>query len=100
MQDDMNDGGSRFAFFLAGLGIGSVLALLFAPRSGKETRDLIAQKAGEGKDFVVTKSDEFRRQAEQAVEKGRDMVTKQKELLSAALEAGVQTYQDEKAKTK
>ena len=100
MQDDMNNGGSRFAFFLAGLGIGGVIGLLFAPRSGKETRDLIAQKAEDGRDFVVNKSGEFRRQAEQAVEKGRDMVNKQKELLSAALEAGVQTYQDEQAKAK
>ncbi len=100
MHDEMDDGGSRVGFFLAGLGIGAVLALLFAPRSGKETRDLIAQKAGEGRDFVVSKSEEIRRQAEQAVEKGRDIVTKQKEMLSAALEAGVQSYQDEKAKAK
>ena len=39
-------------FFLAGLGIGAVIALLFAPRSGKETRDMIVQKAEEGRDFV------------------------------------------------
>ncbi len=100
MHDEMDDSGSSVGFFLAGLGIGAVLALLFAPRSGKETRDLIAQKAGEGRDFVVSKSEEIRRQAEQAMEKGRDIVTKQKEMLSAALEAGVQTYQDEKAKAK
>lgn len=100
MHDDADNGGSTVGFFLAGLGIGAVLALLFAPRSGKETRDMIAQKAEEGRDFVVSKSGEIRKQAEQAVEKGRDVVTKQKELLSAALEAGVQTYQDEKAKVK
>jgi len=93
-------GTSKVGFFLAGLGIGAVLALLFAPRSGKETRDLIVQKAEEGRDFVVTKTDELRKQAEEAVEKGRGLVTKQKELLSAALEAGKQAYQDEKAKAK
>ena len=95
-----NDGGTQFGFFLAGLGIGAVVALLFAPRSGKETRDYIAQKAEEGRDFVVSKSEEIRKQAEDAVEKGRDLVTKQKELLSAALEAGKQAYQEEKAKAK
>ena len=93
-------GTSKVGFFLAGLGIGAVLALLFAPRSGKETRNLIVQKAEEGRDFVVTKTDELRKQAEEAVEKGRGLVTKQKELLSAALEAGKQAYQDEKAKAK
>jgi len=98
-MSEENDG-SRFGFFLAGLGIGAVLALLFAPRSGKETRDMIVQKAEEGRDFVITKSEEIRKQAEDAVEKGRDLVAKQKERLSAALEAGMQTYQEEKTKAK
>jgi len=95
-----SNGGSKVGFFLAGLGIGAVLALLFAPRSGKETRDLIAQKADEGREFVKTKTEELRQQAEEAVEKGKDLVTKQKELLSAALEAGKQAYQEEKARVK
>jgi len=98
MSED--NGGSQVGFFLAGLGIGAVVALLFAPRSGKETRDLILQKAEEGRDFVKTKSEEIRKQAEDAVEKGKDLVTKQKDLLSAALEAGKQAYQEEKAKAK
>lgn len=93
-------GGSTVGAFLAGLGIGAVIALLFAPRSGQETRDMIAQKAGEGRDFVKVKAEEMRKQAEDAVEKGKDLVNKQKELLSAALEAGKQAYQDEKSKAK
>ena len=95
-----NNGASNLGFFLAGLGIGAILALLFAPRSGKETRDYIAQKAGEGRDYVKTKSEELCKQAEESVEKGKDLVAKQKELLSAALEAGKQAYQEEKAKAK
>ena len=98
-MSEENDG-ARFGFFLAGLGIGAVLALLFAPRSGKETRDMIAQKAEEGRDYVISKSEEIRKQAEDAVEKGKDLVNKQKDLLSAALEAGKQAYQEEKTKTK
>lgn len=93
------NGGSHVAMFLAGLGIGAVVALLFAPRSGKETRDMIAQKAEEGRDFVTYKTEELRKQAEDAVEKGKDLVNKQKDLLSAALEAGKQAYQDEKSKS-
>ncbi len=98
MSED--NGASKVGFFLAGLGIGAILALLFAPRSGKETRDYLAQKAEDGRDFVKTKSEELRNKAEEAVEKGRDLVTRQKELLSAALEAGKQAYQEEKAKAK
>jgi gas vesicle protein len=99
-MSEENNGGSQIGFFLAGLGIGAVVALLFAPRSGKETRDMILQKAEDGADFVKTKGDEIRKQAEDAVEKGKDVVNKQKDLLSAALEAGKQAYQDEKSKTK
>ena len=95
-----SNGASKLGFFLAGLGIGAILALLFAPKSGKETRDYIAQKAEEGRDYVKARTGDLRRQAEDAVEKGKDMVTKQKELLSAALEAGKQAYHDEKAKAK
>lgn len=94
------DSGSQFGAFLCGLGIGAVVALLFAPRSGKETRDYIVQRAEEGRDFVKTKTDEVRRQAEGAMERGKDLVSKQKELLSAALEAGKQAYQDERGKAK
>ena len=98
MSED--NGASKVGFFLAGLGIGAILALLFAPKSGKETRDYLSQKAEDGRDFVKTKSEELRNKAEEAVEKGRDLVTRQKELLSAALEAGKQAYQEEKAKAK
>jgi len=94
------NGATNLGFFLAGLGIGAIIALLFAPQSGKETREYITGKAEEGRDYVKAKTDELRRQAEGAVEKGKDLVTKQKELLSAALEAGKQAYQEEKAKAK
>jgi gas vesicle protein len=93
-----NDGASNLGFFLAGLGIGAVLALLFAPQSGKETRDLIAQKASEGKDYVTTKSRELREQADGLVEKGRERIAKEKERVSAAVEAGRQVYREEKSK--
>jgi gas vesicle protein len=94
------NGGSNFGFFLAGLGMGAILALLFAPRSGKDTREYIAGKAEEGRDYVKAKTEDLRREAEGVVEKGKDLVTKQKELLSAALEAGKQAYQEEKGKAK
>lgn len=93
-----NNGGSNLAFFLAGLGVGAALALLFAPKSGEETREYLAQKAGEGRDYVTSKGRDLRRQAEDLVERGKDVVTQQKEQLAAAFDAGKQAYQDEKAK--
>lgn len=93
-----NNGGSKFAFFLAGAGIGAIVALLFAPRTGKEAREYIVQRAGEGRNQVTEKSKEYRQRAEGYVDKARDTVTKQKEQLSAALEAGKQAYREEKTK--
>ena len=97
-----NEGGSNFLFFIAGVAIGGALALLFAPKSGTETRELIARKAGEGRDYVNNRSQELKRQAEGLVEKGKGFVAQRKEQLSAALdasiEAGKQAYMEEKAK--
>lgn len=95
-----DNGGSNFAFFLVGLGIGALLALLFAPNSGEETRNLITQKANEGRDYMASKGREIRRQAEGFVDRGKDMVAQQKEQLQAALEAGKQAYNEEKAKSR
>jgi gas vesicle protein len=46
MYGDRRGGSVLGAFLLGGL-VGAVLVLLFAPRSGKETRDMIAEKTGE-----------------------------------------------------
>lgn len=96
MSED--NGASNLGFFLAGLGIGAVLALLFAPQSGKETRELIAQKASEGKDFVTARSRELREQAEDLVEKGKERLAKERERVSGAYDAARQAYREDKAK--
>ncbi len=94
------NGVTGFWFFLAGLSVGAILALLYAPKSGEETREILRGKAEEGKEFVTTKGREFQRQAQDAVEKARGVVAKQKEQLSAALEAGKQAYREEKGKVR
>jgi gas vesicle protein len=93
-----NNGASNLGFFLAGLGIGAILALLFAPQSGKETRDMIAQKASDSRDYVTSKSRELRDQADDLVERGKDRLAKEKERVSAAYDAGRQAYREEKSK--
>jgi gas vesicle protein len=94
------NGITNFWFFLAGLSVGAILALLYAPKSGEETRELLRAKAVEGKEFVTAKGREIQKQAQEAVEKAKGVVAKQKEQLSAALEAGKQAYQEEKAKVR
>lgn len=90
--------GSKVSFFLVGLGIGALVGILFAPKSGEETREFLAQKADEGRDYAQRKARELRERAEDLVERGKQTASRQKESLSAAVDAGREAYQREKAK--
>ena len=80
--------GTGIGCFLAGVVVGGTAALLLAPKSGEQTRKLIAKKAEEGKDFVSSKGREFKDQAEGLIEKGKDLVNKQRDRLAEALGTG------------
>ncbi len=88
----VKNGTANFSFFIAGLGIGATLALLFAPKSGEELRRLMAGKAEEGKDLLAAGRQRFRKQTEGAVALGRELVGKGRERFAGAVEAGRQTY--------
>ena len=78
MEDD-----NKFSYFFLGLGLGVAVGLLFAPKSGSETRDLLLSKADEGKEFLKRRSSELRDSAVDAVEKGKSAVNRQKDLSRA-----------------
>lgn len=65
-----HDDGSQVAWFLAGMAIGLAGALLFAPRSGKETREALADAAAKGREV------------------GRDLYEKGREMAAEATDAG------------
>ena len=90
--------GSKISYFLVGLGIGSLVGILFAPRSGEETRDYLTQKAEEGKEYAQKKARELRERAEDLVDRSKHVAIRQKETLSAAVDAGREAYQREKSK--
>jgi gas vesicle protein len=102
-----NTGGDKFLYFLAGAGIGAAFALLFAPKSGRETRDMITRTATDSRDFLAGKVTEGRQMVEERsrklgddftsfLDKSKDAVQRQKEQLSAAFEAGKAAYREEK----
>jgi gas vesicle protein len=86
--------GSTFVWFLAGLGLGALAGVLYAPRSGSETRDALRARAEEGREYVRGRAREAREQASQWADKGRDVVSQQKEQFRAAYEAGRQAYNE------
>ncbi len=83
-----------FAAFLAGIGVGVGIGMLFAPKAGGETRQLIKDKAGEGKEYIRQRGGELRDQAGELYEKGRDALGRQRDTLAEAMEAGRQAYRD------
>jgi gas vesicle protein len=73
--------------FLAGMTAGAALALILAPNSGEETRELIRQKAEDGREYVNAKKDELLRKADRMVEKGKkEMRRKAEDLVDRGLE--------------
>ncbi len=118
-NNDSSSGG--FGWFLAGLGIGALVGVLYAPKSGKETRDDLTaaaldardranqlynqgieqagqyvqqgkQVAGEYADKGKEYYDKGRTQWSQYVDKGKDLLQTQGEALSAAVDAGKEAY--------
>ena len=85
---------NKFSYFFLGLGLGVAVGLLFAPKSGAETRDLIRSKADESKDYLKRRSSELRETAAETIERGRTAVSRQRDNLAAAVEAGKQAYRE------
>jgi gas vesicle protein len=86
------------ANFFLGLGVGGGIGLLFAPKTGEETREILKNKADEGKEFLRKQASDLRDNASglasDIVEKGRDAINRQKDTLSDAIQAGKQAYRE------
>ena len=95
MSDRGDSGSSKVSFFLVGLGIGALLGILFAPSAGEETRDYLAAKADEGRDYASRKARELRERAEDLLERSREIMSRQKDAVTSAVEAGKETYKRE-----
>ena len=80
--------------FLLGLGVGVGIGMLFAPKSGSETREFIKSKAGEGSDYIKQRGSELKDSASDWVDRGKEALGRQKENLNDAMEAGKQAYRD------
>jgi len=109
---------TKLTYLLVGSGIGAILALLFAPKSGeelrgdiadvtrkgiekgKETATLVGEKAGDYYEVTREKAGELYSSAQDKAgalsEKARGAVSSASNPFSAALEAGKEAYTDEK----
>jgi len=95
-----NGAAEKTLYFIVGACVGAVTALLLAPRTGEETRKIIASKAREGADLVASRSREVAEKTGAYVDRGKELIQQQRDQLSVALDAGKQAYREEKEKAK
>lgn len=117
--------GDKVIYFLVGGFVGAAVALLFAPKSGEETRNLLGTRyrdgaeklaskvaqgqaqfregsqwfedqAAKGKETLAQKSREAVEKFTAAVDQSKETVAKQKEQVAKAVKAGKKAYLDEK----
>ena|SRR5918996_3608299 len=105
MSHDRESESSAFMAFLLGGLTGAALALLYAPRSGRETRDLLGEKLREGADRSRDLKEQARERGRAFVDEAADYIERQKAVVedrkdrfTAAVEAGRQAYREEKDK--
>src|SRR5690349_12826643 len=112
---------NKLTYLLIGGGIGAILALLFAPKSGHELRGDIAdatrkgidrsreaaqqlgERAGEYYEATRDRASELYTQAAgrigEVAQTARDAASRQGTTVAAAIDAGKKAYQEEKRKT-
>jgi gas vesicle protein len=120
-RDSGDNFSTRLTYLLIGGGIGAILALLFAPKSGQELRGDIAdatrkgidksretaqqlgQRAGEYYEVTRDRASELYSTAAEKVgevaQSAKDVAARQTGSVTAAIEAGKKAYQEEKRKT-
>ena len=106
-MEERNETLDRMKYFFFGGIIGALAAILFAPKSGRETREMIASKTKEtrksveegikaAREGLIGTKEKVESEAKELLEKAKNITMKEKELLSAAIEAGKQAYKEEK----
>lgn len=84
-----NGGSAVLTAFILGAFTGAAVALLFAPATGKETRELLGERAREGRD-----------RANELADQAREILQRQKQNVEQAIERGREAYLDVRQKEK
>jgi len=86
-RDDGAGAGSILLAFIMGAVSGAAVALLYAPQSGRETREYLGERANEA-----------RNRATEAAARGREALNQGRDTLTTAIERGREAYQQARAR--
>src|ERR1700722_11120827 len=85
-MSDNDESVSGLGWFLAGLGIGALVGVLYAPKAGKETREDLVASALDAKDRAAVL-------AQQAQDKAADLAAQGKQQVGEYVDRGKEYYE-------
>lgn len=99
MADDSKSYG--LAWFLAGMGVGALVGILYAPKSGREMREDLANSARESTEYLRNRTRQAAEDMSSLVDRGREQVNEYVERGRDAVDRGRAQWEDfvERGKT-
>jgi gas vesicle protein len=73
-REDSNHLGTAITFLLIGLGAGAIAGLLFAPKSGEQTRKELRRRYEDAREAMDDIAEEAKERVEEVLERGSDWV--------------------------
>lgn len=95
MANNRNDAAGYLGWFFLGGVIGAAAALLLAPKAGRETRELIAERGGDVARKAQELANEAQGRAGEWLDKSRELFEEQTQRLMSAFEAGKDAMREE-----
>jgi gas vesicle protein len=98
MSDEQGvSAGTVLVSFVAGAAIGAGLALLYAPKSGREMRDDILDLTEDAVDKIKEYAKEAQEKIKTAIDESKETIVEKKSVLASAIEAGREAMQKERS---
>jgi|SRR5580658_5049043 gas vesicle protein len=85
---------NRFSCFFLGLGLGTAVGLLFAPKSGTDSRNYLRSKTQEGATYLKNQGEQLANSAADTVERGKRTLQDQVQNLTNVVDVGKQAYRE------
>jgi gas vesicle protein len=92
--------GTIILSFVAGTAVGAGVALLLAPKTGKELRDQISELAEDAVDKIKDYTTEAQNKIKSTIEEGKELYSEKKSIITSAIEAGKEAMDREKERIK
>ncbi len=92
--------GTVLLSFVAGAAVGAGIALLYAPKTGRELRESIRDLTDDAVDKIKEYTKEAQEKVKSTLEEGKDIFMEKKTIISSAIEAGKEAMEKERERLK